>query len=194
MKQRAVFLDRDGVLVEPVYRADSKAHEPPYRAEELALTPRALEALEALQGTDHILLVVSNQPDIAKNKCSMGDLQQVHRALEIRLQAENIRIERFYYCYHHPDGAHPQWSRTCACRKPGSLLLETAARDYDLDLERSWMIGDRDSDIECGRRVGSKTILVAHPHSREYRHGARADFEARDVLEAAQIVLRHRPA
>jgi D-glycero-D-manno-heptose 1,7-bisphosphate phosphatase len=187
--RRAAFLDRDGVIVEPVLDPIAGAPESPYRAADVALVAGVVEALQALRDAGLALVVVSNQPAAAKGTVSLDELRVVHeRAVEL-LADRGVELDAWHYCYHHPDGAAPGLAGPCDCRKPEPGMLLRAARELELDLTRSWMIGDSDADIEAGRRAGCRTVLVEHPGSRHRRGaGSSPDHRVGDLGEAAALI------
>ena len=152
---RAVFLDRDGVLNRNVYYPDTQAWESPRAAEQVQLTPGIADALSLLKTAGYLLIVVSNQPNAAKGKCSREALDLVHAQVVSLLAAKNIALDAHYLCFHHPEHTGP-----CQCRKPSPFFLRTAAVDYGIDLDRSWMIGDRATDVACGRAAGTRTVWI----------------------------------
>ena len=189
MSDRAVFLDRDGVLVELVWDEVDASFEGPNVAEDVALVPHAAEAIRRIRSLDYRTVVVSNQPAAAKGKASREDLLGAHERV-VRLLAESgVAIDDYRYCLHHPDAIDPDLARVCECRKPKPGLLLQAAAELDIDLSRSWMIGDSDIDAAAGRAAGCRTIPVENPrsmHRREAEGGV--DYRARDVAHAAEIV------
>ena len=194
---RAVFLDRDGVINELVADPASGRPESPYRAEDVALTPGAVEALRVLRTLAVPLVVVSNQPSAAKGTATIADLMRVHEAVMALLADAGVGVDDVRYCFHHPDGVHPDLGRACDCRKPLPGLIHQAAAALGLDdaaLGRSWLIGDSDVDVEAARAAGCSTVLVDEPRSAHRRRGARADRSAPDVLEDARIVAAAVPA
>lgn len=189
MRDGAVFLDRDGVIVELVWDAVDASFEGPNVEGDVSLVPDAADAIRRLRALDYRTVVVSNQPGAAKGKASHDDLQGAHERV-VRLLAESgVAIDDYRYCLHHPDGIDPELARVCECRKPKPGLLLQAAADLDIDLSRSWMIGDSDADAEAGRTAGCRTILVENPRSmhRRQREGD-VDFRVSDVGHAAEIV------
>jgi D-glycero-D-manno-heptose 1,7-bisphosphate phosphatase len=144
--KRAVFLDRDGVL-NRAHLVDGVPH-PPARAAELELLPGVVEATRQLAGAGFLLIVVTNQPDIARGTTTAAEVEAIHQALRSQLPLDDVRV-----CPH--DDAD-----RCACRKPLPGLLLEAARDHDVALSSSVMVGDRWRDVEAGRRAGTKTIYV----------------------------------
>lgn len=150
---RAVFLDRDGVIVRDVG--------PTARQEDLVLLPRAALAIRRLNDSGYLVVVVSNQTVVARGLASEPDVVQAHQDLAQLLHAASGAIvNRFYFCPHHPNATLPVYRVACNCRKPRSGLFERAARELGIDLTDSFAIGDRPSDIAAGARVGCRTILV----------------------------------
>jgi D-glycero-D-manno-heptose 1,7-bisphosphate phosphatase len=183
----AVFLDRDGLINELVEDSVSGLPESPSRPQDVRLAPDAVEALRRLRGLRVPLIVISNQPNAAKGKNTLEELQAVHEAVVRLLDEGGVAIDDYRYCYHHPDGTDPELGRACPCRKPEpGLILDAAA---DLDLARSWMVGDSDVDVEAGRRAGCRTILVEVPGSAHRRKGnVKPDYRVRTFREAADII------
>lgn len=188
----AVFLDRDGVINELVLNPATGEYEPPYSPEDLVLVPGALFALCELQDAGFSLFLVSNQPDYAKGKATLEQIHAVHERFNRLMRDAGIRFCEYYYCYHHPNGIVPAYSFACECRKPKPYFLLKAAKDYGIDLAASWMIGDRDTDIQCGKSAGTKTILILEPHSAVYRDSGNTDYQVRTLPEAAGIILGQR--
>jgi D-glycero-D-manno-heptose 1,7-bisphosphate phosphatase len=164
--RRAVFLDRDGVLTGLVRHAGSAERESPHSVRELRLRPKALESMRRLQRAGYELFVVSNQPSFAKGKAPLEDLRAVAAEFERRVARSGVTLRATYYCFHHPQGTAPGYGRRCRCRKPSPYFLKLAARRFGIDLARSWMVGDRVTDIECGRRAGCRTVFIARPAMR----------------------------
>ena len=187
MADWAVFLDRDGLINELVEDPISGFPSRPLVLEDVRLAPDAVEALRALRGLGVPLIVISNQPNAAKGKNTLEELQAVHEAVVRLLDEAGVALDDYRYCYHHPDGTDPELGRACPCRKPEpGLILDAAA---DLDLARSWMVGDSDVDIEAGRRAGCRTILVEVPGSAHRRKGnVKPDYRVRTFREAADII------
>lgn len=185
--KKAVFLDRDGVLNEMV-RDSSGRYDSPYTPEEVALVIGATHALRSLGDAGYGLFILSNQPGAAKGRCTIGDLEAVQSAFDARLGEARSLIAKAYLCYHHPQSVLPDLRRDCDCRKPKNLFLRQAQECFGLDLESSWMVGDRDIDIECGQSLGLSTILIEYPFTAEYRGRAEPDHRAADLREAAAII------
>lgn len=152
MKQRAVLLDRDGTLVHPRHY--------PSRPEDLCIYDGITPHLRKLQSAGFRLVVITNQAGIARGYLTEADLQHMHAYLKSELFKEGVLLDAIYYCPHHIDGVIRELARSCACRKPQPGMLLQAAADLNLDLQRSWFVGDILDDVEAGNRAGCQTILV----------------------------------
>jgi D,D-heptose 1,7-bisphosphate phosphatase len=149
MSNPAIFLDRDGTINEdPGYISDP---------EKLVLIPEAGTALSLLKKNGYLLIVISNQSGIARGLMTAEDVDRVNSRLNLLLEKFNVKIDAFYYC-----PAHPEFStqEECECRKPSTKLLFEAVNKFNIDLNKSFFVGDLISDIECGKKAGIKTILV----------------------------------
>lgn len=180
----AVFLDKDGTLIEDV----------PYNVEldRIRLLPGVVEGLRRLQSAGFELIAVTNQSGVALGRFVESKLQEVHSELARLLGQGDVQLRGFYYCPHHPDGVIERYRQRCDCRKPNPGLLRRAAQELDLDLKNSWMIGDILNDVEAGRRSGCRTILLDNGGETEWTGGAdrRPDFIVREFRQAAEVILR----
>ena len=160
----AVFLDRDGTLNEIVFDENTEQMDSPFSPEQVRLLPGVAEGLRELQSLGYRLVVVTNQPAAAKGKATMFELYQVNRRLRELLDAEGVRIDDIMMCPHHPEGSErcewPSLIRECDCRKPGAELLLTAAEKHNIDMERSFILGDSWVDMAAGRRAGIGTVFI----------------------------------
>ena len=148
----AVFLDRDGTIIEDVGYLD--------RIERLELFPWSTDAIRALNQAGLRVVVVTNQSGIARKYFAEAFVAETHRALDARLAEGGARIDAYYYCPHHPDGKLPEYSRLCDCRKPGRALVDRACTDLGLDPARSYVVGDTWRDVGLARAVGARALLV----------------------------------
>ncbi|HEY5213539.1 MAG TPA: HAD-IIIA family hydrolase [Acidobacteriaceae bacterium] len=188
----AVFLDRDGVINCNVMNPLTRAWEAPMTAEDLVLSPNTGSALRALREAGFLLFLVSNQPNHAKGKASLQTLDRIHNRLLAQLNNEKVMFDAFYYCLHHPHGVVREYSGLCLCRKPSPFFLFQARDKFCLDLEHSWMIGDRNTDIQCGQTAGVRTIRVLN--NEEDSCAADGDMHAEfqvDGLKAAVAIILH---
>lgn len=185
----AVFLDRDGVIVEPVSDVADGRPEGPLRPSDVRLAPRAVEGIGLLHRAGFVLVVVSNQPSAAKGKATRDDLRAVHERTVELLGSGAAAIADWRYCFHHPDAVAPELRGPCACRKPAPGMLLDAAQDLGLDLGRSWMVGDSDADLGAAQAAGVAAVLIEHPdsvHRRTGRYVSRASL--RNLGEAAAFI------
>jgi D-glycero-D-manno-heptose 1,7-bisphosphate phosphatase len=175
--RRAVFLDRDGVINRAIVR-QGKPY-PPANIAEVEILPGVDEALGALHDAGYMLIVVTNQPDVARGITSMAVVEQINLYL-----AEYLPIDEFRTCYHDSgDG--------CTCRKPMPGSLIDAAKQYGFNLSESYMVGDRWRDIEAGERAGCKTIFIDYGYDEQQPESF--SFSATSFKEAAKIILEGPP-
>ena len=149
-----VFLDRDGTLNELVYDEGSGAMNSPLWPEQLVLKPHAPQFIKGLNDLGFLCIVVTNQPGIAKGSLSLVRLDRIHRRMREELARSGAHLDGIYYCPHHPDpgpGGNPALATACRCRKPRPGLLIEATSAHHVDLYRSYMVGDRLTDMEAGR-------------------------------------------
>lgn len=148
----ALFLDRDGTLVHPYHY--------PSRPEHLRLYDSLGPELHALQAMGFALVVITNQAGIARGYFTEDDLARMHEHLRSELARWGVHLDGIYHCPHHPDGAAPELSFRCSCRKPQPGMPLRAARELQLDLQHSWFVGDILDDVEAGNLAGCRTVLV----------------------------------
>ncbi len=184
MKNKAIFLDRDGTLIEdPGYLADP---------EKVFLLPTVGESLSLLKNDFHFkLIVVSNQSGIARGILTEKDVIAVNEAINYKLSEFNVKIDAFYYCPFHPDFNSEE---ECECRKPSPKLIFEAAEQGDINLSSSYLIGDSIYDIEAGKRAGVKTILVKTGHGLDSINMLQKDnnfptFVAENFFEASKFII-----
>jgi D-glycero-D-manno-heptose 1,7-bisphosphate phosphatase len=155
-----MFVDRDGVINRTPWNPAEQLYDSPYRVEDFELLPGAAAAIRRLNELGYLAVVVSNQPGIAKGKCSPALLGELTQLMHDQLAAESARLDGVYYCLHHPEAVVPDYRVVCDCRKPQPGLLHRAARELDIDVAASYMVGDQQRDIEAGLAAGCATILV----------------------------------
>ncbi len=183
MSTFAIFLDKDGTLVEDIpYNVDP---------ERICLTRGALQGLVLLHRAGYRLIVVSNQSGVALGRFPESALEGVRVRLERILETVGVPLAGFYYCPHHPDGRVPGYARSCRCRKPQPGLVARAARDHGIDLSGSWFVGDILDDVEAGRRAGCRTVLLDNGHETEWKRcrWRWPDLVAPDLAEAARLIV-----
>ncbi|MDD2772581.1 MAG: HAD-IIIA family hydrolase [Elusimicrobiales bacterium] len=181
-KRRAVFLDRDGVL--------NANRDHVGRLEDFELLPGAAAAVRKINSLGLLAVVVTNQPAVARNLCSLDGLETIHRKMETLLGREGAYLDAIYYCPHHPDKGFPEenpaYKIECGCRKPKTGMITRARADLNIRLEGSYLVGDAARDIECGRRAGLTAILVGDGRGK----AAGADFEFEDLTAAAEFIAK----
>jgi len=184
----AVFLDRDGTLIEEVGYLD--------RPERVELYPWSVDAIRALNRGGLRVVLVSNQSGVARGFFTEDVVQQVHHRIEELLGRGGATIDAYYYCPHHPDGRVPAYARACDCRKPGRALVDRAVRELGVDPARSFTVGDRWLDVALARTIGAKGVLVRTGYglTEEGRppDGLSADAVVDNLVEAASWILRNR--
>jgi len=155
-KQKAIFLDRDGTINKYVGFLT--------KPEEFELLPGAVEAIRQINKSGYLAIVVTNQPVIARGECTWEELQMIHDKMETLLGKDGAFVDAIYICPHHKDkgfeGERPEYKFDCDCRKPKPGLLLQAAKDLNIDLSQSVMIGDSDRDMEAGRNAGCKDCII----------------------------------
>jgi D-glycero-D-manno-heptose 1,7-bisphosphate phosphatase len=184
MSRAAVFLDRDGTLVEEHGYLD--------RLDSLSVFPFTADAIRLLNRAGLATVVVTNQAAVAHGMIDEDFVAEVHRELDTRLG--RARIDAYYYCPHHEDSRIGRYRQACACRKPEPGMIDQACRDLDIDPRRSFMVGDRWSDVVCGQRGGARSILVRTGHGaraeQRAQDGVRADAILNNLMEAVAWILR----
>jgi D,D-heptose 1,7-bisphosphate phosphatase len=187
MSNKAIFLDRDGTLIE----------DPGYlnHPDQVVLLDGVAEALIELRGMGYKLIVVTNQSAVARGIITEKILGDIHDRLRQLLAEKGAYLDEIYYCPYHPDGVVPKYSKESELRKPDPGMLLAAAEDMNIDLSQSWSIGDSSRDIEAGLRAGCKTILVTH-HSR-YKTSydgpteTKPDYKSVNMKEAVNIIKKY---
>ncbi len=185
MSAKAIFLDRDGVLIEdPGYLS---------HPDQVKLLDGVGQALIELKAMGYKLIVVTNQSGVARGIITEKVLDEIHDRLEQLLADESAFLDRIYYCPYHPDAAVAKYRKESDARKPNPGMLLTASEQMDIDLGRSWIIGNSDCDIEAGQRAGCKTILTGH--SAHYKLSKPSqpgpDHRAVNIKEVVNIIKKH---
>lgn len=176
-KQKAIFLDRDGVINKYVGFLRN--------IEEFELIDGVAEAVRKINESGYLAIVVTNQPVIARGEVTYRGLQEIHNKMETLLGKEGAYVDAVYFCPHHPDkgfeGEIPELKIECSCRKPKSGMLLKAAKDFNIDLNESWMIGDSQSDITAGKTAGCRTIFIGKTQEEK---------ACRNLLEAVEEIFK----
>ncbi len=178
-KRAAVFLDRDDTInIDYGYV---------FEKEKLVFMPGAVEAIKKLNDAGFLIFVVTNQSAVARGYCSEQEVVAFHEHMEKQLQTTGASVDAYYFCPHHPDFGDEKYRRYCKCRKPENGMFDMAVNDFEFDVERSWMVGDKIRDIQFGIKSGLRTILIGNEH----HENLISDFFQPSLLKAAEVILRN---
>ena len=183
MTRKAVFLDRDGTInVEKNYL---------YRPEDLEFIDQTPEAIALLNEHRYLVIVVTNQAGIARGYYREDDVHRLHDYMNEQLIILHAHIDAFYYCPHHPEAGNGKYRVKCHCRKPDTGMLEQACKEYHIDVNSSWMVGDNCGDITAGNRFGLKTVLVKTGYgSALLKEGYNcSNYIADNLYDAVNVIL-----
>jgi len=189
-RQKAIFLDRDGVINKEVDNLSD--------INKFELIDGVASAIKLINKSEYICIVVTNQPVIAKGFITENQLNEIHKKMDTLLGEEGAYFDDLYYCPHHPEsgfnGEVKALKIECDCRKPKSGMLVKASKNYNIDLNHSWMIGDRYTDIKAGNNVACKTILLKTGHAGNDKHSHKSinpDFMYATLKDAIDFILSH---
>ena len=186
-KQRAIFIDRDGTInVSKGFIS---------KADDLELIPGSIEAIKAINKSGALAIVITNQPVIARGECSFEELHNIHNKLKTLLGEKGAFVDDIFYCPHHPDkgfeGEIPELKFDCECRKPKTGMIDEAVDKYNIDLSKSYMVGDSTMDLELARNAGVKSVLVDTGFAgNDGKYDRSCDIEAKDLLDAVEKIIK----
>ena len=186
-RQRAIFLDRDGTMnVSKGFISN---------ADDLELIPGTIEAIKAINKSGALAIVITNQPVIARGECSFEELHNIHNKLKTLLGEKGAFVDDIFYCPHHPDkgfeGEVPELKFDCECRKPKTGMINEAVKKYNIDLSKSYMVGDSTMDLELARNAGVKSVLVDTGFAgNDGKYDRSCDIEAKDLLDAVEKIIK----
>jgi D-glycero-D-manno-heptose 1,7-bisphosphate phosphatase len=193
-KQKAIFLDRDGVVNELVYFPEQGIIDSPFTPDQFCLCPGVPLAIKRFQNKGYKVIIVSNQPGIAKGHITQNNFDRIDANMNTQLAAEGVSLDGIYYCLHHPKAIIEQYRSDCLCRKPKPGLILKAARDLNIDVSQSWYIGDNLTDIQAGVLTGCHTLLLGKMRCElcelMYREGIKPDVIKINLFEAADSILK----
>ncbi len=178
---KAVFIDRDGTINEERQYVS--------KIEDFELIPGSLEALKLLTEHQIRVYIVTNQAGIAKGFFTIEQFHHLTEHMINRFKNEGIKIEKVLYCPHHPDGIVPEYVIECSCRKPNAKLLEDVIKENNYQTDEIALIGDKNTDIEAGRRLGIKTFLVETGYGGEEKDRTNATFVKKNLKDAVVHIL-----
>ena len=186
-KQRAIFLDRDGTMnVSKGFIS---------KADDLELIPGTIDAIKAINKSGALAIVITNQPVIARGECSFEELHNIHNKLKTLLGEKGAFVDDIFYCPHHPDkgfeGEVPELKFDCECRKPKTGMIDEAVKKYNIDLSKSYMVGDSTMDLETARNAGIKSVLVNTGFAgNDGKYDRSCDIEAENLFDAVEKIIK----
>ena len=186
-KQRAIFIDRDGTInVSKGFIS---------KADDLELIPGSIEAIKAINKSGALAIVITNQPVIARGECSFEELHNIHNKLKTLLGEKGAFVDDIFYCPHHPDkgfeGEVPELKFDCECRKPKTGMIDEAVKKYNIDLSKSYMVGDSTMDLETARNAGVKSVLVDTGFAgNDGKYDRSCDIEAKNLFDAVEKIIK----
>ena len=186
-KQIAIFLDRDGTMnVSKGFIS---------KADDLELIPGTIDAIKAINKSGALAIVITNQPVIARGECSFEELHNIHNKLKTLLGEKGAFVDDIFYCPHHPDkgfeGEVPELKFDCECRKPKTGMIEEAVKKYNIDLSKSYMVGDSTMDLETARNAGIKSVLVDTGFAgNDGKYDRSCDIEAKNLFDAVEKIIK----
>lgn len=193
--KKAVFFDRDGVINELVYDPEHGVVDSPMVPTEVKLVYGIEKLIKGIKDMGFMIIICSNQPIVALGKTTLKNFEAINEAIKKQLKAKGAILDYEYYCMHHPFAKIKKYKLDCKCRKPKIDLLLRAAKDHDIDLKNSWMIGDGVDDVIAGKKAGCKTILLANINSTENLRiiekqlgKIKPDFIIKKLPEAIEII------
>ena len=185
-KQKCIFLDRDGTINK---KNGFIANEDAFELEDCAL-----EAIKKINKSGYLAVVITNQPSVARGLCEIEDIERIHRKLSTLLGREGVYVDDIQFCPHHPDKGFPEenplYKIVCDCRKPKTGMIDKVAAKYNIDLSKSWMIGDTTMDIQTGVNAGMRTALVLTGDAgQDKKYDVQSNLVGKDLLEAVELIL-----
>lgn len=180
-KSKAIFLDRDGTINR---EADNL-----WNIKQLRILPGAARAIRELNKLGFLTVVITNQPVVARGWLDEKGVDRIHAVLVKRLGRKGAKIDAIYYCPHHPDSKIKRYGLQCRCRKPNIGMIVSAVKDLNIDLRRSFMVGDSTRDMFTGKKAGLRTILVKTGYAgKDGKYAVKADFVAKNLSAAVKII------
>ncbi|MFC2143091.1 D-glycero-beta-D-manno-heptose 1,7-bisphosphate 7-phosphatase [Candidatus Aenigmatarchaeota archaeon] len=183
---KAVFLDRDGVINEDRGFINT--------IDDIILYENSGKAIKMLNDSGFLVIIITNQPVIARGEITEKGLNEIHEKMKNMLAKDGAKIDKIYYCPHHPDkgfpGERPEYKIECNCRKPKTGMVEQAVKDFDIDVASSFFVGDKTTDIKAGKDAGCKTILVKTGiGGKDNVFDITPDYVCNDILDAVKTVV-----
>lgn len=180
----AVLLDRDGVLIQ--------RHDLTWQKKQMRMAPGIAPILKSFNKKNIPIIVITNQPVVARGWISEDGINELHNVLQNRLKKQGAFIDKFYFCPHHPEATLEKYRQKCACRKPGISLIKKATKEFNIDIEKSFFIGDMTQDILAGKRAKMKTILLTNSGHKgnDGKFDAKPDYKEPTLSSALTMIYR----
>ncbi len=192
---KAAFYDRDGIIIKMVYDLENGLIETASAIDQITFVPGIINLLKHTASLGYKNIIISNQAGIGIKKISEEKFNSISDEMLERLRKQGAIIDAQYYCFHHPYATIEKYKKKCDCRKPKPGLLHQAAKEHEIDLKKSWMIGDSVNDVLAGEKAGCKTILLANLYESEYLHileeklqGTKPDYLIKKLKDAISII------
>ena len=181
--KKAVFLDRDGTIIHEL--DNMRLSDLP----RMRFFQKAAESIKILNKLGFLVIVVTNQPVVSRGWATEKEVDRIHAVLIQRLAKKGAKIDAVYFCPHHPNADIPKYRKHCRCRKPNLGMIIKAVKRFNIDLKKSFLVGDRTADIAAGNRAGLKMILVKTGYAgKDGKHEGKPDFTARNLKEAVEMI------
>ena len=184
---KAIFFDRDGVINKEIFRDNLKKWTAPHSVNEIEFNKNIINVLKKIKKKKFLIFIISNQPDYALGLTSLKNLKNVHNKINTMLFQKSILIKEYFYSFRHKKSIKKNLGPPCFDKKPSPFFINKAIKKYNLDLINSWIIGDRQTDIDCGKRAGIKTIGVI---SKNYLFNKKnkPDFSIKNIKQILKII------
>lgn len=184
---KAIFFDRDGVINKEIFRDNLKKWTAPHSVDEIEFNKNIINVLKKIKKKKFLIFIISNQPDYALGLTSLKNLKNVHNKINTALFQKSILIKEYFYSFRHKKSIKKNLGPPCFDKKPSPFFINKAIKKYNLDLINSWIIGDRQTDIDCGKRAGIKTIGVI---SKNYLFNKKnkPDFSIKKINQILKII------
>lgn len=192
MSDKAIFVDRDGVINEMVYIKEHGYVDTPSTPQQFKIIKGVTEAITKAKKMGYEIIIISNQPGIAKGYYSKKTFDAIRKKMHMILKRSKAKIDDEFYCLHHPNAKLIEYKKRCTCRKPGIGLLKMAIRKHDLDITSSFFIGDGIVDMEAAKKVGCRSIFIGNVNATITelfkRKKINPDYVARNLLDAVNFI------
>lgn len=191
---KAIFLDRDGVINELILNSEDGIVDSPNSAKQFKLTKNVTKSLAQLKKMGYLLILISNQPGIAKRKYTISEFKKIQKKMERDLQKYGVSLDAQYYCLHHPNALDNKYKKNCLCRKPKTKMLKDGVKDHNIDLKKSFVIGDGLVDMELAKKTKCRGIFIGNVNSAITKifHDKRIEphYIAHDMKEAVKSIIQ----